>query len=475
MAVLMSAYRNKGCFYLLFGLFLPAYFLLSTGIALAQPSWEEMATAYAGAGRANHAMAYDSDRGVVVMFGGRKPGVYHYSDTWEWDGTQWAQVSISGPEPRYGHALAYDANKRRVVLFGGKSYVADPTEDVYYSDTWTWDGSSWTKMPTSGPSARYAHAMAYDSSRKVVVLYGGETWSYGISGAVWEWNGTSWSKRGDFDSPGPVPRYAHAMAYDSDRNVIVMHGGKHQSGDNSLSTWEWDGNNWTLRSSVGPAKRCWHAMAYDSNRKRIVVFGGWRDGDRFNDTWEWDGIGWGEVFPAPGDASPPASTPSRRWGHAMAYDSANRKIVLFGGSGISDPINYLSDAENDTWLYGPPGGDKKSFDLFVKLAKAAPKTVSPGGQISLIARIKNKGPDTSLACRVYFYLSPDKGLDTTDILMGTADLSGINNKKSKRLKKKALIPVTLGKGDYYAVAEVNIADAKETNNVKASQKTVRIN
>jgi hypothetical protein len=67
--------------------------------------------------RAGHAMAYDSARARVVLFGGAD-----LRDTWEWDGQIWIQVSNIGPSPRVNHAMAYDAARQRMVLFGGGSF-----------------------------------------------------------------------------------------------------------------------------------------------------------------------------------------------------------------------------------------------------------------------------------------------------------------------------------------------------------------
>jgi hypothetical protein len=73
-----------------------------------------------------------------------------------------------------------------------------------------------------------------------------------------------------------------------------------------------------------------HAMAYDAARQRVVLFGG---GGTLSDTWEWDGVTWTHRTPA---ASPPA-----RGGHAMAWDAARQRVVLFGG--------YANDFLSDTW------------------------------------------------------------------------------------------------------------------------------
>ena len=63
-----------------------------------------------------------------------------------------------------------------------------------------------------------------------------------------------------------------------------------------------------------PTARSGHAVAYDAARGRVVLFAGYAAGDaRRNDTWEWDGSAWTE-------RTPPAGSPTARSGHAMAYD-----------------------------------------------------------------------------------------------------------------------------------------------------------
>ena len=57
--------------------------------------------------------------------------------------------------------------RKRVVLFG---FVYPPAR----SDTWEWDGNTWLeRSPTTSPSVRFGHAMAYDAARQRVVLFGG--------------------------------------------------------------------------------------------------------------------------------------------------------------------------------------------------------------------------------------------------------------------------------------------------------------
>src|SRR5690606_11603877 len=83
----------------------------------AVPVWEELDDASIPPRRTEPAMAYDSARGKVVLFGGADSHLR--GDTWEWDGVSWRRVATTGPSARDGHAMAYDATRKKVVLFGG--------------------------------------------------------------------------------------------------------------------------------------------------------------------------------------------------------------------------------------------------------------------------------------------------------------------------------------------------------------------
>jgi hypothetical protein len=93
---------------------------------------------------------------------------------------------------------------------------------------------------------------------------------------------------------------------------------------------------WVLQSPTNsPLARDSHAMAYDDARQRIVLFGGHHEFVYLNDTWLWDGTNWTQSLPA--------NSPPERYFPAMAYDSARQQTVLFGGAGQG----YYY---NDTWI-----------------------------------------------------------------------------------------------------------------------------
>ena len=134
--------------------------------------------------RTEHATAYDSERGRVVMFGGRD-SVGELQDVWEWDGVRWEQLFGEGdlPSPRAGHAMAFDAARGRVVMFGGLTINGSLS-----GQTWLWNGAAWVNAePASSPPARRYHRMEYFPERGSVVLFGGlaET----ELDDIWEWDG----------------------------------------------------------------------------------------------------------------------------------------------------------------------------------------------------------------------------------------------------------------------------------------------
>jgi len=291
------------------------------------------------------ACTYDRIRHRGVMFGGGTGGAGHgsiSSNTYEWDGASWTLVTSNGPSRRVNSAMAFDTRRGKAVLFGG--WV---TPDNYYGDTWEWDGTQWNLVSTSGPPPRANHAMAYDSSRRKIVLFGGSYYQT-IYGDTWEWDGSSWRQ---VSSSGPCPRIFARMVYDESRGKVVLFGGQtHYYGTFLSDTWEWDGNSWQQVATTGPSARSYHMMAYDPIRQRVVLFGGggWDRPEYFDDTWEWDGTSWTQID---------EYGPSERARACMFFDESRQTIILFGG------YNSKDGALGDTWEYSSisePSADIKA-------------------------------------------------------------------------------------------------------------------
>ncbi|OGO26660.1 MAG: hypothetical protein A2W33_08350 [Chloroflexi bacterium RBG_16_52_11] len=251
-------------------------------------NWIQAQPAQSPPGRVNiqGAMAFDSNRSRVVLFAGL--GVPGYlNDTWEYNGSTWTQVNPAvAPSARDSHAMVYDSDRRVIVLFGGYN----PSTN-YLSDTWEYNGSNWQQVNTPlSPPGRHHHAMVYDSQRRVVVLYAGHAASDPQMEDTWEYNGTTWQQIAPAQSP--PGRGGHSMAYDSQRGVAMLYGGTANGSDPLSDTWEYNGVSWQqITPAASPPARLGFPLVYDSYRDRVVLFGG---ASRlvplnvFNDTWEYN-------------------------------------------------------------------------------------------------------------------------------------------------------------------------------------------
>src|SRR5262245_12961945 len=79
-----------------------------------------------------------------------------------------AGTERASPQGRWYAGIAFDAARNQVVMFGGHG------ETSLLKDTWTWDGTRWTKRtPPQHPRARVGMGMAYDALTSQVILFGG--------------------------------------------------------------------------------------------------------------------------------------------------------------------------------------------------------------------------------------------------------------------------------------------------------------
>jgi len=228
--------------------------------------------------RSGHAMAYDRERGRVVLFGGEVAGGSN-GETWEWDANNgWVLRAVGGPAARSGHAMAFDEVTRRVILFGGSNGSS------LFGDTWAWDGNQWSPAAPAGPAARTRAAMASDVVRKRIVLYGGST-TNSASGALddtWEFDGAAWQRATkpvwngsalvQVDQPGPPARWRHTMAFGASCGRVIMTGGYGTAGVLMQTTWSWDGSQW--RQGANGLATGSASMAYDITRSKVTLFGG---------------------------------------------------------------------------------------------------------------------------------------------------------------------------------------------------------
>lgn len=319
--------------------------------------------------REGHAWARDGGRGTVVLFGGSTPGGGLSSannETWEWSlATGWRNLTT--PSPRESLALAYDPGLREMVLFGG---IVSNGGSVS-QETWTRNETGWTRRLITAPGAmggRYGHSMVYDERAQRVVLFGGRLQGGGLGGAdMWEWNGAQWTTRSS--TLAPAARANLAMVYARAALGVgrtVLAGGVLSNGAASSDTWAWDGvtGQW---QSVGamPTTITGHAMSYDSRDNVIVAFGGRTSAgtapsiSQHRTLYRLDSnlLGWTQLLPGAG------TWPTARERHAMVFDGSSNTSVMIGG--IADDVNagalysdvWEWDNRLQTWSLRAASGD----------------------------------------------------------------------------------------------------------------------
>ncbi|MHB1534364.1 MAG: Kelch repeat-containing protein [Acidimicrobiales bacterium] len=136
----------------------------------------------------------------------------------------------------------------------------------------------------------------------------------------------TWSVLSVSTSPPPA---GAAAAYDPDLNTVVAFGGTTASGAYSDVTWLWNGASWAAANTGThpPAARADASLAWDSAHRQLILFGGRSaDGTLLNDTWAWNGTTWFPITSGSSVAPPP------RFGATMGTDSTG-ELVLFGGTG----------------------------------------------------------------------------------------------------------------------------------------------
>ncbi|HYF15039.1 MAG TPA: kelch repeat-containing protein [Phycisphaerales bacterium] len=267
-------------------------------------------------GRWRHAMAVDTDRNVLVLFGGQTGE----NDTWECDlatNTWTRRDTPTKPDRRYHHAMVYDRARGAVVMTGGQ-FNGNPVNSVWEYSVVSHD---WALVTPALPDEHVRHAMCYDTARDTIVLYGGVGTGGASTTDVWERGPTSraWTARPAGFTPGE--QADHALVFDSVRNRTILAESRSQSAG-VVGIFEWDGvaGAWTPHTFLaGPDPRLNPAMAFDASRGRTLLFGG----ETSRDVREYDGTAWVSRAQLPDTAG--------RDEHAAAYDPLNSRVLAYGG------------------------------------------------------------------------------------------------------------------------------------------------
>ncbi len=304
---------------------------------------------------------FDPVSGNVILMGGLSAtGFSSLTDTWEYHGGRWTNVTsaIPRPPPATQGLMAYDAQGGYHLEFGG--WTCSTCPDTNY--TWSFEAGQWTNLSSSTgnappPTDDSSSEMAYDAADHEVVLLERYPW-YAPSGPTltWTFSNGSWANVTATAGPPPAGILSGSLAYDTADDYLVQFGGGSLSSSGaeilSSGTWTFHNGKWSalsLGNSSSPPPRIYGSLAYDSGAGGLILFGGWENASggvnltppiHGNDTWEFAGGRWTDLATSLGrNAPPPFSFGS------MAYDVADG-YLLFRGVGVF--------GANGTWVFGNP-------------------------------------------------------------------------------------------------------------------------
>ena len=354
----------------------------SHAFSLASLTWSLVSSTIGGnvnaSIRDSHDMVYAAVTSKLVLYGG------YLSDVWELSGTTWTSPPAFNPLLTYNvytyprqdyHAMAWDSARGRLLA------LAAGAAEAWRLDPSAW---SWSIGAVGSYTERVGQAAAYHSALDRLYMFGGRCKSIGVYqtqpngvGATCGASGTLYNDLRAF-SPGtnawtqvtpaggpPGVRWDHALVYDPVNNELVLFGGRDLAGNALSDTWVLSCSaattcTWTA-GGAGPSARYGHAMAFDLATSRVVLFGGQSGATLLGDVWSWNGATntWTSVTPA-------GTAPSARVHPALAQaDKVVPGLLMFGG-------RDAGGAKNDAWLLSGVGGGSPQWQA-VTTAGAAPK------------------------------------------------------------------------------------------------------
>jgi hypothetical protein len=244
----------------------------------------------------------------------------------------WKRLTIDAPQPVAGGATAWDGADRVMFLFGGHDAAASGDAFWAYRPVSTTAGAAgWFRPATDGdgPTAVAGATAVWDDRDGVLLVFDGAQ------------NGR------ETDS---------LYAYKPGRGIVTSRGEK------TAGRWA------DVTATDGPLRRAYHNAVWDGADGVMIVFGGETNGVPLGDTWIYK--------PAKGGLTPgtwthvAANGPLARQQALAAWDSADRVLLLAGGSGYAGLLS-------DLWSFQPARG--RAAALWTRLSAATPLGPRAGG------------------------------------------------------------------------------------------------
>jgi len=324
------------------------------------------------AARGSTTGVYDPASNRMIIFGGRDASGENRNDVWvlaDADGegsnpSRWIRLIADGaagsPPARSGHSAVYDSVNNRMIIFGGCSGACAPVlNDVWVLSNANGIGGTpvWTQLQLNsqinpGPAARTNAAAGYDAASNELVVFGGQdgsddpcstfsdTWILQYANGL---GGTGFWLESPSSQVIPAGQNGMAAA-ESGANLYLFGGTGMVTGTCSVTNTLIGlfGPYFTIVDTFLPQGVIPPARSFASlvAGEQALLFGGMdASGNYLNDVWNFFGA-WSQIIPK-------SSSPTARSGHAAVLNSADQRMIIFGGSGASGVLN-------DTWVLHAP-------------------------------------------------------------------------------------------------------------------------
>ena len=297
--------------------------------------------------RGYHQMAYDSESGLVILYGGqtgpwREPASWNH-ETWSFDpeSEKWTELFPgTSPDGFGGGDMAYDSESDRIIL----SVI---TDDLSALKTWAYDASAntWEQMESLPRAPMLGQRIAYDSESDRIIMFGGfDMTNYHLVNETWvyDFNTDTWMNMDP--RVHPEARNYHGMAYDLKADRVVLWGGdlNGKANKNAVWTYDFNTNTWEELSSKyanAPELRDYMNLVYDEKADKFIMYGGYPYGN--DETWIYD------LNTNTWQQMQPTNNPGAISRYAMVYAKDENKTILFGGQDGATNYQY----NNETWSY----------------------------------------------------------------------------------------------------------------------------
>jgi hypothetical protein len=288
------------------------------------------------------------------------------------------------PSARGYAQMTYDSESGQVVLYGGQTGTwGDPNAENY--ETWLFDPETniWTQMDTSTqsiPNGWSGGDMTYNSKadRSILSIVSGD-WST-LETWAYDANVNTWTQLAD----GPLSMVGQRIVYDAESDRIIMFGGITLTNFEFVDeTWAYDynTNTWNnMQPRTHPSGRNYVGMVYDSKADRIVMWGDWQwkynpSTDSSIWTYDYNTNTWQEFKHVNKDG------PVVRDYMMLAYDEKNDRIIMYGGYDYGNDETWVYDLNTDKWQKMAPGINPGAISRYnMVYARNVNKTILFGGQ-----------------------------------------------------------------------------------------------